>query len=157
MVDVEKVSEPPAKPEPAPVNPADIDLPRVLLDAPDDSARTQYFWVPLLAPVYVGASSVSGFWCRRDVPSPVDAFRQFLRQHLQPSPGNPPLMMGVQAPYGALRNVPQAPSDPIYNSGNYVYDQVMRERHALKERIASQFRPPSPVARAGTGPSGSTR
>src|SRR5207247_9965570 len=60
--DVQKISQPPPKPESAPVNPADLDLPQVLLDAPDETARTQYFWVPLLAPAYVGSSSVSGSW-----------------------------------------------------------------------------------------------
>lgn len=155
--ETQKVSQPPAKPEPVPVNPADLDLPQVLLDAPDETARTQYFWVPLLAPVYVGSSSVSGFWCHRDVQSPVEAFKQFLRQHLRQTPTNQPMAGGVQAPYGVSRNSPQAPSNPIYNSGNYVYDQVMRERQALTERIASQFRPPSPAPRAGSGPSGSNR
>lgn len=157
VAETQKVFEPPAKPEPTPVNAADLDPPRVLLDTPDDGARTQYFWVPLVAPVYVGASPVSGFWCRRDVQSPVEAFKQFLRQHLQPTPGNPPMIGGVQAPHGAAGSIPQAPANPIFNSGNYVYDQVMRERHALTERIASQFRPPSPAPRAGSGPRGSNR
>ncbi len=155
--DAQKVSQPPAKLEPVPVNPRDLDLPQVLLDAPDDTARTQYFWVPLLAPVYVGSSSVSGFWCHRNVQSPVEAFKQFLRQHLQQTPTNQPMAGGIQAPYGVPRNIPQAPSNPIYNSGNYVYDQVMRERQALTERIASQFRSSSPAPRAGSGPSGSNR
>lgn len=155
--DVQEISQSPPKPEPARVNPTELDVPQVLLDTPDDAARARYFWVPLLAPVYVGSNSVSGFWCRRDVQSPVEAFKQFLRQHLQPTPSNPPVTGGIQAPYGVPWSTPQPPSNPIYNSGNYVYDQVMRERHALTERIASQFRPPSPAPRAGSGPSGSTR
>jgi len=155
--ETQKVSQPPAKPGPVPVDPADLDLPQVLLDAPDETARTQYFWVPLLAPVYVGSSSVSGFWCHRDVQSPVEAFKLFLRQHLRQTPTNQPMAGGVQAPYGVPWSTPQPPSNPIYNSGNYVYDQVMRERLALTERIASQFRPPSPAPRAGSGPSGSNR
>jgi len=155
--DVQKISQPPPKPESAPVNPAELDLPQVLLDAPDETTRTQYFWVPLLAPVYVGSSSVSGFWCHRNVQSPVEAFKQFLRQHLRQTPPNQPMAGGVQAPYGVPWRTPQAPSNPIYNSGNYVYDQVMRERQALTERIASQFRPPSPAPRAGSGSSGSNR
>src|SRR5207247_9105455 len=92
--DVQKICQPPPKPESAPVNPADFDLPQVLLDAPDETARTPYFWVPLLAPVYVGSSSVSGFWCHRNVQSPVEAFKQFLRQHLRQTPPNQPMQGG---------------------------------------------------------------
>ena len=67
-------------------------------------------------------------------------------------------------PYGGVPNGPPSSSNPIYNSGNYVYDQVMRERHALNERIASQFRSASQTSpqccgkgssRVGRGPSGS--
>lgn len=153
----QKESQQPAKREPVPVNPADLDLPQVLLEPPGEMVRTQYLWVPLLAPIYLGSSSVSGFWHHRNVSSPVDAFKHFLRQHHQQLQSIQAGTGGSQRAHGGVLTGPQAPSNPVYNSGNYVYDQVMRERHALSERIASQFRPASQAPRVGSAPSGSNR
>ncbi len=155
-----------AEPQPSPVNPSDLDLPQILLDAPDQTVKTQYDWVPLLSPIYLGPSPVSGFWCRRDVGSPVDAFKQFLRQQHRQLQRSQVVAGGSQMPYGGVPNGPPSSSNPIYNSGNYVYDQVMRERQALNERIASQFRSASQTSpqccgkgssRVGSGPSGSKK
>ncbi|MGH7227706.1 MAG: hypothetical protein ACREIH_00715 [Nitrospiraceae bacterium] len=155
------------EPQPHAVDPADLDLPQVLLDAPEETVKTQYAWMPLLSPIYLGPSPVSGFWYHRKVHSPVDAFKQFLRQqpqHLQHLQGGQAVAGGSQMPYGGVPNGPPSTSNPIYNSGNYVYDQVMRERQALNERIASQMRPASQTSpqccgkgssRVGSGPSGS--
>jgi hypothetical protein len=165
--DLKVAQEEKAASQPNPINPADLDLPQVLLDAPEETVKTQYAWMPLLSPIYLGPSPVSGFWYHRKVHSPVDAFKQFLRQqhqHLQHLQGGQGVAGGSQMPYGGVPNGPPSSSNPIYNSGNYVYDQVMRERQALNERIASQLRPVSqPPAQccakgsshAGSGPSGS--
>ncbi len=53
----------------------------ILLDTPESQLRAQYNWVPLVAPIYVGAAPVYGFWCHRRVQSPVEAFTGFLRRH----------------------------------------------------------------------------
>lgn len=153
----QKESQQPAKREPVPVNPADLDLPQVLLEPPGETVRTQYLWVPLLAPIYLGSSSVSGFWHHRNVSSPVEAFKHFLRQHPQQLQSIQAGTGGSQWTSGGVLTGPKTPSNPVYNSGNYVYDQVMRERHALSERIASQFRPASQAPRVGSAPSGSNR
>lgn len=153
----QKESQQPAKREPVPVNAADLDLPQVLLEPPGETVRTQYLWVPLLAPIYLGSSSVSGFWHHRNVSSPVEAFKHFLRQHPQQLQSIQAGTGGSQWTSGGVLTGPKAPSNPVYNSGNYVYDQVMRERHALSERIASQFRPASQAPRVGSAPSGSNR
>lgn len=161
-------------------NRADLDLPQILLDAPDQTAKTQYDWVPLLAPIYVGPSPVSGFWCRRDVQSPLDAFKQFLRQqHRQLQNAQAVAGGGQWQGIGALNGPPSSTSpvstsgNPVYDqvlrerqtlnervtsltSGNYVYDQVLRERQALNERIASQFQP-APQTSSQCCPKGSSR
>ena len=150
--------------QPNAINPADLDLPQILLDAPDQTVKIQYNWVPLLSPIYLGPSPVSGFWCRRDVHSPVDAFKQFLRHQQHQLQSGQVVAGGRHGRNAGSTNGPPSSSRPIYNSGNYVYDQIMRERQALNERIASQFQPvtqTSPqccgkgVSRVGSGPSGS--
>ncbi|MBI4401717.1 MAG: hypothetical protein HY581_08810, partial [Nitrospirae bacterium] len=125
---------------PAPVNPADLDLPKVLLEPPDGSVRTQYVWVPLLSPLSLSSGSVSGFWCHRDVPSPVQAFKEFLRQHRWPAQGGQMVVGGGQGLSGEAQQNPPSSSNPVYNSGNQTYDQVMRERHMLHEQIAARIR-----------------
>lgn len=125
---------------PAPVNPADLDLPTVLLEPPDESVRTQYVWVPLLSPLSLSSGSVSGFWSHRDVPSPVQAFKEFLSQYRGPTQGGQMIMGGGQGLSGDTRQHPPSSSNPVYNSGNQTYDQVMRERHMLHEQIAARIR-----------------
>ena len=124
--------------QPNPINPADLDLPQILFDAPDQTVKTQYDWVPLLSPIYLGPSPVSGFWCRRDVLSPVDAFKQFLRQQHQQLQRGQVVAGGGQSQVGDVPNGPPSSSNPVYNSGNPVYDHILRERQALNERVASQ-------------------
>lgn len=122
---------------------ADTDLPKVLLDPPEGPTRTQYAWVPLVAPIYVGSGSVSGFWSHRSVASPVEAFTQFLRQHRLSAPDGQTVSAGSLWLHGGGGAGSQASRPPVLNSGNPVYDQVMRERQALIERNFSRFRPPS--------------
>ena len=151
--------------QPNPIDPADLDLPQVLLDAPEEAVKTQYAWMPLLSPIYLGPSPVSGFWYHRNVRSPLEAFKQFLRhQHLQQMQGSQVVMGGGQWQSGGVQNGPPSSSNPVYNSGNYYYDQVLRERQAFNERFASQFPstskpPPQCCAKGsshvGSGPSGS--
>ena len=150
--------------QPNPINPADLDLPQVLLDAPEETVKTQYAWMPLLSPIYLGPSPVSGFWYHRNVHSPVDAFKQFLRhQHGQLQRGQV-VAGGSQRQVSGVQNSQPSSSNPVYNSGNYVYDQIMREQQAFKERVASQFQsvPQTPSlccakgsSHVGSGSSGS--
>ncbi len=124
--------------QPNPINPADLDLPQILLDAPDQTVKTQYDWVPLLSPIYLGPSPVSGFWCRRDVHSPINAFKQFLRQQHRQLQNSQVVAGGSPWQSGGVPNSPPSSSNPIYNSGNPVYDQILRERQVLNERVGSQ-------------------
>ena len=151
--------------QPNPIDPADLDLPQVLLDAPEETVKTQYAWMPLLSPIYLGPSPVSGFWYHRNVLSPLDAFKQFLRlQHLQQVQGSQMAAGGGQSQYGGVINGSSSSSNPVYNSGNYYYDQVLRERQAFNQRFASQFPSTSQPhtqccakgsSHVGSGPSGS--
>jgi hypothetical protein len=130
-------------------------LPPVLLDGPEESVRTQYLWVPLLAPVYVGGNQVSGFWCHRTVSSPVDAFKRFLGQHLWPR--QRVLVAGGQLQLNNVFNGP--PSSVRPGTGNVrgpatpIFDQVMRERQLLMERQGRQsIESHGPARPAGSGP-----
>lgn len=130
--------EPPRAVRPEPVDPRDLTLPLVILGEPDDHVRAQYVWVPLLSPLFVGGNAVNGFWWHPGPTSPVEAFKQFLAQHYReqrnqwvPGPGVPhPL------PY------PRSTPGP---SGNTVFDQVVRERHALEESIRLRHFPGLPA------------
>ncbi len=119
------------------VDPNDLDLPTVLLEPPGDGVQSQYVWVPLTAPIYLKAGSVSGFWCHRKVKSPVDAFTQFLRTQLQRTASGQPIGVVSWPPAGFSTGQPSA-AVQTPRSGNTVYDQVMRERQALNERVVSQ-------------------
>lgn len=130
--------------EPSPIHPSDLNLPEVLLDVPGESVKPQYLWVPFVVPVYLGAGVVPGFWCHRDADSPIQAFKRFLAQ--QPVAANPPNQPGAPQQYGdmvyhpALAPLPALPA----LSGNPVFDQIMRERHALIERTFARFQSVSP-------------
>ena len=121
----------------------------VLLEAPEERAGRDYLWVPLIAPVYLGATPVSGFWCHRSVSSPVDAFRMFLAQH--GGMASQVLIAGGQLQLGNLFNRPRASPFSRHGTrteitGTSVYDQVLREHRALLDRAAA------PVQPAGTRP-----
>ncbi|MBM4124143.1 MAG: hypothetical protein FJ246_04175 [Nitrospira sp.] len=71
----------PSPSSPVSVDPADPDMPKILLDAPAEAVKVQYLWVPLVKPVSLGAGSISGFWCHRAVASPGGAFKAYLMQN----------------------------------------------------------------------------
>jgi hypothetical protein len=135
------------KPEPA--VPAEAEAAPVLLEIPEDTARNQYLWMPLLAPVYLGGNLVSGFWSHRSVSSPVEAFRRFLAKH--DSPTQQILIAGGHLQLGNLFNAPTSPAPPPARTRSSpmtpVYDQVMRERQAMIERT---FTPPHSSRSAGS-------
>jgi hypothetical protein len=128
---------------------ADDNAPPVLLEAPDDLTRsTQYLWVPLLSPIYLGGSPVSGFWCHRSVSSPVEAFKRFLGQHVWPT--QRVLIAGGQLQLGnifngaassATQGAASSPGSGLLNTSTPVYNQMLQERQALLERTFAPFQP----------------
>jgi hypothetical protein len=125
----------------------------ILLEAPEDTVRREYLWVPLLAPVYVGTSHISGFWCHRSVSSPVAAFKTFLAQH---GANSQVLIAGGQLQLGNLFKRPGSSRwsrtrAPIAPGGTSVYDQVLREQRALIDRATAPFR-----SSGGRGPQGAS-
>jgi hypothetical protein len=98
--------EPKATRETVPAGPTADDLPSVLLEPPAQSVMAQYYWVPLVTPIYVGTASVSGFWCRRDVSSPVEAFTDYLAQSRPSVQAGQMVVGGMLWPYGWLRSAP---------------------------------------------------
>jgi hypothetical protein len=132
--------QPPPAARPDAVDPRDLNMPLVLLGEPDNQVRAQYVWVPLLSPLFVGGSSVNGFWWHPGAISPVEAFKQFLAQHYRQQQTQ--WMPGIGVPYpsypGVYSGYGRSPS------GNTVYDQVVRERQALEESIRLRHFPNSP-------------
>jgi len=122
----------------APVDPANLDLPMVLLGEPDHQVRAQYVWVPLLSPLFVGGNSISGFWWHPGGTSPVEAFKHYLAQHYREQRNQ--WMPGAVVPYPSHH-----PGIARSSSGNPVYDQVVRERQALEESIRLRHFPGSPA------------
>lgn len=150
--------EEPPLPRPDAVDPADLNLPLVVLGRPDEPVGGRYLWVPLLSPLFVGGNTVHGFWWHPGTTSPVEAFKQFLAQHYrdehraQWTPG-----IGVPYPYPSI-----VPPTARGLSGNTVYDQVVRERKALEESIRLRHFPNSQapgqhVSRGGGGGRNSIR
>jgi hypothetical protein len=77
----------PEEPKPAAeprANAADVDLPNIRLDQPEDSVKWQYGWVPLTMPVYHGGKSIKGFWAHHQTGSPFAAFQEFLQRTAPP-------------------------------------------------------------------------
>ena len=127
-------SPPAARPEA--VDPRALDLPLVLLNEPENQVRAQYVWVPLLSPLFVGGTSVSGFWWHPGAMSPVEAFKHFLAQYYRQQQSQ--WMPGAVVPYPYHPGMRRGPS------GNALYDQVVREREALQESIRLRHFPNSP-------------
>jgi hypothetical protein len=128
--------EPPQAARPEAVDPRSLDLPLVLLTEPENQVRAQYVWVPLLSPLFVGGTSVSGFWWHPGATSPVEAFKHFLSQHFRHQQNQ--WMPGAVVPYPYHPGMRRGPS------GNALYDQVVREREALQESIRLRHFPNSP-------------
>jgi hypothetical protein len=135
-------------PTAAPVDPRHLDLPTVLLDEPERQVRSQYVWVPLLSPLFVGGNTVNGFWWHSGSTSPVEAFKHYLAQYYREQRGQ--WSPGVGVPYPSYH-----PNAARSTSGNPVFDQVVRERQALEESIRLRLpgTPASgqPVSRGGGG------
>jgi hypothetical protein len=140
-----------------PAVPAETESAPVLLETPEETARNQYLWMPLLAPVYLGGNLVSGFWSHRSVSSPVEAFRRFLAKH--DSPKQQILIAGGRLQLGNVFNAPSSsapsPARVRSNAMTPVYDQVMRERQAMVDRTFTPAHPSrsagSPSSRGGHG------
>jgi hypothetical protein len=137
-------------PQIAAVDPHDLNLPLVVLGEPEGQMRAQYVWVPLLSPLFVGGSSVSGFWWHPGATSPVEAFKQYLAQHYRQQQAQWAPGVGVPYPYPTHRGMVQSPS------GNSVYDQVVRERQALEESVRLRHFPGSagPIPQISRGGGG---
>jgi hypothetical protein len=116
---------------------AEAPLPPVVLEAPEDSTRTQYLWIPLVTPVLVGSHPVTGFWCHRGVSSPVDAFKTFLSQQL--SSRQQVLIAGGQLQLNNMFNV-SVPVSPgvVQGPATPIFDQVLQERQMLMDRSGRQ-------------------
>jgi len=121
--------EPPQAARPEGVDPRALDLPLVLLNEPENQVRAQYVWVPLLSPLFVSGTSVSGFWWHPSATSPVEAFKHYLAQYFRQQQNQWMPGAGVPYPYPSHPGMVRGPS------GNALYDQVVRERQALEESI----------------------
>ena len=125
------------------VDPALLDLPNVLLEKPGEAVKAEYVWVPLLSPIYLGASPVPGFWCLRTVTDPGAALKDHLSRHQgqvviggRPwyySPVGPPFP-NVQAGWGHL-----------LRNGNPFQERALRLQQALSQPRVSRGQP-APVA-----------
>lgn len=133
----------------SPAQPGDLDPPPVLIQPPEERMRTQYVWIPLVVPVFVGPDAVSGFWSHLGVSSPIDAFNAFLRKQ------------GIDYPGGSTRLLPGRLSDSIapnaiLHSGFVPYQQIQREREVLLQRLFPAPASPHPPA-AGQARTGISR
>ena len=119
--------------EPRAVNSADVDLPLVLLDSPEEGVKWQYAWVPLTMPISHGGNSINGFWAHHQTTSPFATFSEVLQRN-----GGQQPIMGARVI--ARHNQRQAgmPSDIRF----------MRELRALSERMT----PPLPIFQAQRSP-----
>ncbi len=131
--------EPSQAARPEAVDPRALDLPLVLLNEPETQVRAQYVWVPLLSPLFVGGTSVSGFWWHPGAVSPVEAFKHYLAQYFRQQQNQWMPGAGMLYPYPSHPGMVRGPL------GNTHYDQVVRERQALEESIRLRHFPNSPA------------
>jgi hypothetical protein len=125
------------------VDPALLDLSDVLLEKPDEAVKAQYIWVPLLSPIYLGASPVPGFWCLRTVTDPSAALKHYIGRHQgQVVIGGRPWHY---APVGPLPSHAQAGWGPLFRNGNPFQERVLRLQQALSQPRVSRGQP-APVA-----------
>jgi hypothetical protein len=137
--------------QPLPADPALLDLPKILLVTPDERAQAEYVWVPLLSPLYLGASPVPGFWCLRSVTDPGVALNAYVNQHRgQVMVGGSPWRYG---PVGILPDNAGPVWGHLYGRGTQTHNQVMRMQQMLSGRIVlhGQPAPASGPAAAGNG------
>jgi len=125
------------------VDPALLDLSNVLLENPDETVKAEYVWVPLLSPIYLGASPVPGFWCLRTVTDPGTALKEYIGRHLgQVVIGGRPWHYG---PLGPSPSNAQAGWGHRSWNGNPFQERVLRLQQALSQPRVSHGQP-APVA-----------
>lgn len=115
------------------IDPTALELSDVLLEEPDQSAASQYGWVPLSSPVYVGSAPLYGFWSRRTVQSPSLALQQhlLLLQQTKKGRGSPVASHLNQMGYGYPGYARQSTMRPASRSTSVRYQHSTLERQAL--------------------------
>ena len=122
------------------VDPVTLELSDVLLEQPDQPAASQYGWVPLSSPIYVGSASLYGFWSRRTVQNPLLALQQHLLLLQATVQGRGALAVnglnqrGYRYPLHARRPSVH-PASPSASGG---YRHSMHERQALLSTLCMQ-------------------
>ena len=125
------------------IDPAALELSDVLLEQPDQTVASQYGWVPLPSPVYVGSAPLYGFWSRRAVQNPALALQQHLLLLQATMQGRGALAVnhlnrrGYRNPVFAGRSSVQ----PASRSASVGYHHSMVERQALLSTLRIQGRP----------------
>ena len=137
--------------------PDESDAPDVLLDLPPAALHPGYVWMPLQDPFLSSSGRLGGFWWRSGARAPMDAFNAARFQ----LPGQGLRIPGARGRHKAGR----FPNESAVPSGNAVYDQVVRERHALQQSFRGTLIGPRSMGpamccgqgRAGIGAPGSVR
>lgn len=133
-----------------PIDPAELDLPAVLLEAPESAVQPHYVWVPFTKPVHLAGGAVSGFWWHAGGVAPIQAFKQFLAQN-----------DAVAGTLTAVLGGPSRHGDMVYHrslaplprtSGNPVFDQILREQQAMIARMHARPSMPAHPAAFHPGP-----
>lgn len=124
------------------IDPTARELSDVLLEEPDQSAASQYGWVPLSSPVYVGSAPLYGFWSRRTVQSPSLALQQLLL--LQPTKKgreSPAASHLNQRDYRYPGYAGQPSMQPASRSTSVRYQHSTLERQALLSTLRVKGHP----------------
>ncbi len=138
-----------------PIDPAELGLPAVLLEAPDDALQPHYVWVPFTMPVYLATGAVSGFWWHAGGAPPIQAFKQFLAENDAMTRALTAVQVGPQR-YGDMvyhRSLAPLPR----TSGNPVFDQILREQQAMIARMHARPSMPAHTAAFHPGPRAQAR
>ena len=127
------------------IDPAALELSDVLLEQPDQPVASQYGWVPLPSPVYVGSAPLYGFWSRSTTQDPALALQQHLlllqatmqgrgartSNHLNQRGYRNPVYPGQSSVHAASR------------SASVGYRRSMLERQAMLSPLRMQGRAPA--------------
>lgn len=139
------------RPAMAASNPANLNLPGILLDTPDPSVQFQYNWVPLASPIYLGSGTVSGFWCLRTVAVPLQAFKLYLQnqgwsgQNSQAVAGQYPWFYGHGRHYRRFWGGNQGWGTQGYGNLGSVYNQTLGQIQGMQAQVGTQFNSNHPV------------
>lgn len=137
--------------------PVGLDMPRILLDSPDPSFQSQYNWVPLASPIYLGSGTLSGFWCLRTVAAPLQVFKQYLQgqgwsgQGSQMMSGRYPWSYGYGRQYRRFWGGRQSwgsrgyGNTQGYGNAGSVYSQTLGEIQGMQAQVGSQLNSGHPV------------